>query len=216
MKSFGRNLDDFDELNMYGHNIVCSDGPQWAKYRKACASSFSEKNLQTVWDSTTRLMHEVFSNWSAESENEVRIPVIRTFTLKVCLDSYFRLAYSYKPTTQIALLIMTSAGFGQPTHWEDDESGNSQIIDDALHSLVFKFVFPRFFWGTAAQRDELAVAGLAGRGWLGKRVLEAAKALSRLHVRVSSSQSEHNRLKCIKKLEQYAPNAYRAADHWSG
>lgn len=67
---------------MYGRNIICSEDQQWAKYRKACATSFNEKNLQYVWESSVRLMQEVFTSWA--DRQEVRLPVVQEFTLNVC------------------------------------------------------------------------------------------------------------------------------------
>ena len=72
-KTFGKPLKDFEDLNIYGENIVGSEGHQWMRYRKACASSFSDRNLQLVWDASVRLMNEIFASWS--TEKVVRVPV---------------------------------------------------------------------------------------------------------------------------------------------
>jgi len=70
---------------MFGPNIITSEGEEWKKYRKIAAPAFSEvgpghllspetachhqKNNKLVWDTTTKIMMDLFDNvWGDRSE----------------------------------------------------------------------------------------------------------------------------------------------------
>ncbi|KAG9014366.1 hypothetical protein FRB94_012772 [Tulasnella sp. JGI-2019a] len=165
--SFPKPVSDYKAVSLYGTNMIGAEGHEWARHRKACASSFSDRNLQLVWDSAAQTMQEIFSSWSGEPE--IRIPIIRVWTLK------------------IALHILSAAGFGMPTPWEESDSAESKrntafqkTLEDALDDLPWKFVLPDRAWGNEAEREAVSVAGWAGNGWLGKRAKQAAVTFSEL------------------------------------
>jgi len=72
-------------VNVFGSNIVSSEGEEWKKVRKIAAPAFSEvrirqisspisecdhqRNNKLVWDETIRIMEDLFNNiWGDRSE----------------------------------------------------------------------------------------------------------------------------------------------------
>lgn len=99
---------------------------------------------------------------------------------------------------QIALMVLSAAGFGMPTAWEESDSAESQrstsfqkTLGDALDDLPWKFVLPNFVWGSEAERENVTVAGWIGKGWLGKRAKQAAVTFSSLEACFVCNQSRH-------------------------
>jgi hypothetical protein len=86
-------------LNVFGENIIASEGEEWKKYRKIAAPAFSEvcpecspspnaeycqKNNKLVWDETIRIMMDLFDNvWGNRSK--VVIDHCVDITFPVCL-----------------------------------------------------------------------------------------------------------------------------------
>ena len=59
----------YESLQLYGHNLVASEGEAWKKYRKICAPSFSESNNKLVWDETVETMNDLFNNvWGSDDQ----------------------------------------------------------------------------------------------------------------------------------------------------
>ncbi|KAG8852018.1 hypothetical protein FRB96_008936 [Tulasnella sp. 330] len=140
-------------LELYGRNLVTSEGHEWTRQRKVVAPAFS---------------------WSSQGP-EVKIPVIRTETLKV--------------TGCIALHILSSSAFGQMTHWDDStadslSTGHTMTLKEALivslRGIPWIGILPAWAWGSAQERERVVLAGIAGRGLLGKTIQKAAVGFSEL------------------------------------
>lgn len=86
-------------------------------------------------------------------------------------------------------MVLSAAGFGEPVSWdESDVNGEGRgvpfqhVLEQVMNNFIFKFTLPDFVWGSEEDRRELRVAGLAGKGWLGKSVQSASIAFSELEV----------------------------------
>ncbi|KAG8847154.1 hypothetical protein FRB96_001672 [Tulasnella sp. 330] len=196
--SFPKPVWEYQAISAFGDNMVGSEGHEWARHRKACISSFSDRNLQLVWDSACQTMQEVFVTWS--DQREIRLPVTRIWTLK------------------IALHILSAAGFGMPTPWDDEnvesEHGSSfhKALGDALDSIMFKAVLPDWAWGSASDRQNLLVTGPAGKGWLGRPIREAAVKLFNLEGYMKRILNERRASGMNKKQRDLLSNLIRAND----
>lgn len=131
-RRFPKPVKIYEAINLYGHNIVSTEGDLWKKYRKISGPSFSEKNNKLVWEETLRIVDDltenVWDNKDAVVEHGVDI------------------------TLPLALLVIGSAGFGQRVTWEDNNSskpGHHQLtFREALHStaseLIYNFILPNW------------------------------------------------------------------------
>ncbi|KAG8888134.1 hypothetical protein FRB98_008326 [Tulasnella sp. 332] len=201
--SFPKPVGDYEAVSMYGTNMIGAEGHDWARHRKACASSFSDRNSQLVWDSASQTMQEIFTSWSGQPE--IRLPVTRVWTLR------------------IALLVLSAAGFGMSTPWEESDAPESQrstsfqkILSDALDDLPWKFVLPNFVWGSEAEREDVAVAGWVGRGWLGKRARQAAVTFSALERHITDIIDERRESGFNEKQKDLLSNLIGASGEGEG
>ncbi|KAF9451960.1 cytochrome P450 [Macrolepiota fuliginosa MF-IS2] len=131
-RRFPKPLDLYKAINLFGGNIVASDGDLWKKYRKISGPSFSEKNNKLVWEETLRIVDDLFDNvW----ENKDAV-----------------VNHGVDVTLPLALLVIGAAGFGQKVSWEDntnEKPGNHKLtFREALHvtasELIFNFVLPNW------------------------------------------------------------------------
>ncbi|KAG9014267.1 hypothetical protein FRB94_013577 [Tulasnella sp. JGI-2019a] len=149
----------YEVFEMFGRNVITAEGADWARHRKITSRAFSEPNMHLVWKETTRIVKDMFdSDWSRQGDTVVLDDVMHT-------------------TTQLSMLTIMAAGFGQEDSWIPDTKpppGHTMAFRQALHdvadNMVLQVIWPQWVWGFQSSRNSLAVAGIAGRGWLGKRV----------------------------------------------
>ncbi|KIJ53679.1 hypothetical protein M422DRAFT_775709 [Sphaerobolus stellatus SS14] len=91
---FIKSVDHYSILNVFGPNVVTTEGPEWKKHRRITAPTFSERNNRFVWDETMRVLDDMFDSWGRDT------PEIFTDNLA-------------KITKPIALLVISAAAFGR-------------------------------------------------------------------------------------------------------
>ncbi|KAG8885179.1 NuA4 histone acetyltransferase subunit [Tulasnella sp. 331] len=168
-QSFQKPTDIYKPLEIFGRGVITAEGTDWVHHRKVSARAFSEPNMQMVWEQATRIVQDMFdSDWSLQGD-------------KVMLHDVIDF------TVNISMLVVMSTGFGQIENWSPNEKpppGHCLTFRQALHgvttNLLRRMTLPPWIWGSRASREFLSVAGIAGRGWLGKRVQYAAVAYSEL------------------------------------
>ncbi|KAK1218093.1 hypothetical protein PQX77_019252 [Marasmius sp. AFHP31] len=120
---FPKPVDDYKILQVFGSNIVASEGELWKKYRKIVSPAFNDRNNKLVWDETVRIVLDLFDNvWM---NKDVEVDHVTDVTLP------------------IALFVIGVAGFGRRISWKDDTilpSGHKLTFKEAL-STVSKNVF---------------------------------------------------------------------------
>ncbi|KIJ36010.1 hypothetical protein M422DRAFT_261559 [Sphaerobolus stellatus SS14] len=80
----------YGALSVFGPNIIASDGELWKKYKKIIAPAFTEGNNRLVWDTTVRVMLDLFED-----------------------------VWGDQKTVVMALLILSTGIFGMETSWRD-------------------------------------------------------------------------------------------------
>lgn len=56
-------------LNVYGKNVVSTEGAEWRLHRKVTTRPFSEKNNQLVHEETLRQTTRMMAIWKEQSES---------------------------------------------------------------------------------------------------------------------------------------------------
>ncbi|KIP06369.1 hypothetical protein PHLGIDRAFT_515467 [Phlebiopsis gigantea 11061_1 CR5-6] len=127
----------YNELRLYGGNIIASEGDEWKRHRKVSAPAFSERNNRLVWEETVKIMTDLFDNVWGEKE-------------KVVYDNALDM------TLPIALFVIAVAGFGRNVSWQSDlvaPSGHKLAFKDALRvvsrDLYTKIVTPKWLFHLA-------------------------------------------------------------------
>ncbi|KAG8996238.1 hypothetical protein FRB93_000904 [Tulasnella sp. JGI-2019a] len=166
---FTKSLEIYEAFNTFGRNILATEGAEWARHRKITSRAFTEPNMQMVWKQTTRIVQEMFeSDWDHRGDVVALEDTLHT-------------------TTQLSMLVIMAAGFGHDAQWMTHKTpplGHvltfRQALQDVVDNIILRASLPQWVWGSPADRDTLAVSGIAGRGWLGKKVQHAAIAFSEL------------------------------------
>ncbi|KAG8885166.1 hypothetical protein FRB97_001984 [Tulasnella sp. 331] len=167
--SFPKPTEAYEVFDFFGRSVLTVNGSEWVHHRKITTRAFSEPNMRLVWEETMGVVKDMFdSDWSLRSD---------VFALSDITDT----------TTQLTMLAIMAAGFGKQDKWIDDGApppGHAITFRQALYGvsrgIITRAILPPWVWGSEASRDSLAVAGLAGRGWLGKGVQDVSVAFSEL------------------------------------
>ena len=56
-------------LDVYGKNVVTTEGQDWRLHRKVTSRPFSEKNNQLVHDETVRQTIQMMNSWDSRAVN---------------------------------------------------------------------------------------------------------------------------------------------------
>jgi cytochrome P450 len=56
-------------LDIYGRNVVTTEGAEWRMHRKITSRPFSEKNNQLVHDESVRQTIQMMASWESQSKN---------------------------------------------------------------------------------------------------------------------------------------------------
>ncbi|KAH6664687.1 cytochrome P450 [Halenospora varia] len=104
---FPKATEIYSSINIYGKNVVSSDGPIWRYHRKITSPAFSERNNQLVWRETldrSRAMLESF----------------------IGPDGRFRTVdHIARDTTRLSLEVMGRASLGEKLEWSTSVANNS-------------------------------------------------------------------------------------------
>ena len=58
-----------ESLDIYGRNVVTSEGSTWRLHRKITSKPFSERNNQLVHDESVRQALQMMQSWTSQSHN---------------------------------------------------------------------------------------------------------------------------------------------------
>ncbi|KAF2083231.1 cytochrome P450 monooxygenase-like protein [Saccharata proteae CBS 121410] len=96
---FQKPLERYGNVQLYGHNVVVSEGPTWRRHRKITAPSFSEKNNIIVWGESLRQAQSLLVHWEATKT----------------------VANAESDMMSLSLHIISKAGFGIQVLWPHEE-----------------------------------------------------------------------------------------------
>ncbi|KAJ3410753.1 hypothetical protein HDV05_003292 [Chytridiales sp. JEL 0842] len=134
-------------INIYGRNVVSTEGKEWRRHRKISAPSFSEKNMYLVHEETIKSMETMFKAWETEAgKNGVDLDMNGEFVVNVTRDML-----------HMALSVISAAAFGIRLEWESENSskkvapqGHSMSFQDALVTVMYRLgpllITPRFMF----------------------------------------------------------------------
>lgn len=157
---FPKPLDMYGSLNIYGMNLVSTEGAEWRSHRKLVAPSFGEKNNELVFTETLHHAKSLLGLWAGKDGKGNKT-----------------VAEPSAAAMNFALYIISSAGFDVRVAWpheEGDETatqGNAersisvgskappghtmsyrQALSDLLHLIVWTQIIPTKWLGKSKQR----------------------------------------------------------------
>ncbi|KAI9836493.1 MAG: hypothetical protein M1838_005065, partial [Thelocarpon superellum] len=119
-------------IELFGANVVTTEGQTWRLHRKLTAPAFSERNNAVVWKETDRQVQRMMATWAARkgnTTNDMRVPDMQP------------------DAGTLSLHIISRAGFGVPLYWpgeavevspDDGLAALSANTTPATHLMTFK------------------------------------------------------------------------------
>lgn len=106
---FPKPLEMYHRLDIYGKNLVSTEGADWRMHRKLTAPSFGERNNELVFTETLHNTQSLLRLWTGADGREVRtLPDAATDTMRW------------------ALYIISGAGFDVRVRWPHEEKEGSE------------------------------------------------------------------------------------------
>ncbi|KAG5646335.1 hypothetical protein DXG03_003658 [Asterophora parasitica] len=136
---FTKDVEAYETLNIYGENIVGTEGAEWKRHRSVANSAFNETNNALVWRETIRVVGEWFAELGESKPNPER-----TFSVDLVKD-----------LTQVALLVISAAGFGRRVSYKDDLNTEPPpghklafrpAVTSTLHHVITKAITPTWLF----------------------------------------------------------------------
>ena len=122
----------YTPLEIFGRNVVTTEGGDWVRHRKITSSPFNERNSALVWNESKRQAMQMLAVWVSKDEGVVNLQ---------------------SDTMMLALHVLTGAGFGRFYSFgkglEAPSEGHSMIYRDCL-SIILGNLFTAVFTATIA------------------------------------------------------------------
>jgi hypothetical protein len=114
----------YRSVNIYGKNIVSSEGAAWRHHRKLTSPSFGEKNNQLVWKETLYQSQAMLKSWLGNSDRGKTIHHVS------------------EDTMQLSLNVISHAGLSRKMEWSNGSDDNEIVSVKSLpngHTMSFTY-----------------------------------------------------------------------------
>lgn len=177
---FPKPLDMYAGLNIYGKNLVTTEGPDWRMHRKLVAPSFGEKNNELVFTESLHHTRSLLGLWAGHDGSG---------NVTITDPSHDAMVF--------ALYVISSAGFDVRVRWPHEESqsstesrnhkdsmfvgskvpeGHTMNYRDALGHLLHSF-----FWTQILPQSWLVKSPIKIHRTVGEAVAEWGKYMDELY-----------------------------------
>ena len=135
---FGRDLEAFAVLNIYGKNLATTEGKEWMRHRKVAAVTFTERNAEMVWHESLKEASQMLEYWVNRAKKPIRTLAQDTqiFSLNVLAAALFGRSYPFEGKEE-SEAREKAAG----TDAKDGAFGYRDSIATILHRIVPIMVF---------------------------------------------------------------------------
>jgi cytochrome P450 len=139
----------YKSVDVFGKNVVSTEGSIWRHHRKITAPPFTEKNNHLVWTESLYQAQSMITSWIGSEGNDTR-------TISTLAADAMRLS----------LHVISRAGFGVRLKWPHEENASSDSEKDGeissakvppghtlaykdalgtlLENIIWVFLFPRW------------------------------------------------------------------------
>jgi cytochrome P450 len=129
---FGRDMEAFEVLNIYGKNLATTQGSDWQRHRKVAAVTFTEKNCELVWKESLKEGSQMLDYWTKRAPQPIRTIAqdARVFTLNVLAAALFDKSYPFESRSESEARERAEGG----------ERGSAFGYRDSLSTILQKIV----------------------------------------------------------------------------
>jgi hypothetical protein len=167
---FPKPIKMYKGIEIYGTNVVTSEGQTWRRHRKNTAPPFGEKNNKVVWKETIYQASQMVRHWT--EAGAAAVPETKPGSEKSWGALVSGLGHD---SMRLSLYVISRAGFGVRCEWPGMETGSGekdvmsaneipnghsmsyvQSMETLLHRILALFMFPASWLSTiTALVDEL-------------------------------------------------------------
>lgn len=127
----------YSSLDLYGKNVVSTEGANWRHHRKITSPPFTERNNVLVWQESLVQAESMMAGWTSKHA-KVSSPVWTVAT----------------EAMRLSLHVISRAGFGVGLHWPHEQSDTKippghkmsykSALETLLHNLIVMILTPRW------------------------------------------------------------------------
>jgi cytochrome P450 len=120
-------------LDLFGRNVLTTEGKEWRRHRKISSPSFSEKNNYMVHEETVSAVKMMFEAW--EEDAKIRQGLDVDGGAGVVINTS-------RDMMHLALTVISAAGFGVTLDWESENvpkklpNGHTMTFKQTLETIV--------------------------------------------------------------------------------
>jgi cytochrome P450 len=116
-EAFPKPLETYRILEIFGRNIITTEGSEWKEHRKITSPGFNEKNNVLVFAESCRQAQGMLRKWTgADGSGNVTLKEVPTDAMRVTLH------------------IISRIGFGVRLLWPDETLSEKESERDAVYS----------------------------------------------------------------------------------
>ncbi|KAL2431202.1 Cytochrome P450 monooxygenase [Exophiala dermatitidis] len=144
----------YRSLDIYGKNVVSTEGAMWRQHRKATSPPFTEKNNHLVWAESIDQASAMLASWvGPDRQGDITVDRVMDDTMRLSLYVISRAGFGRKlewPSADEKANIDTN--YDDPSKIQnqdlDRDAGHSMSYTYAIHCLLdnilFQFILPRW------------------------------------------------------------------------
>ncbi|KAJ7689403.1 cytochrome P450 [Mycena rosella] len=138
---FQKDVEAYEALNIYGQNMVGTEGADWKRHRRVANPAFNDQRIRLDRDSARRKR------------------VVEEMNTKLNTDSSLTIDAT-EDLVQVTLLVIASAGFGRRASWQEDSAGAPPpghtrafraAVSSALARLFTRVLTPQWVWALSTR-----------------------------------------------------------------
>lgn len=108
-ENFPKPIADYKILNIFGTNVITTEGNLWRMHRKVTSASFNEANTALVWKETIQQTQSLLGLWTDHDKERTSSETLR---------------YIDRDTMRLALHIIGYVGFGLKLVWPGEKASD--------------------------------------------------------------------------------------------